>query len=206
MEIRKDSVFDIFKKLGALLEGHFLLSSGLHSDKYIQCALVLQYPDIAEKIAMLLFEEIKNNLSNWHEINVVVSPALGGIIIGQELARVIKTFTDNKVKAIFTERDDKGEMTLRRGFDIQPSDKVLIVEDVITTGKSTQEVIRVVEEKKGDILALSSIINRANDNLNLKYPYFYLLKLTINNYEPQKCPLCKEGITLVKPGSRKLIF
>lgn len=203
MEIRKDAIFEIFKDLGALLEGHFLLSSGLHSDKYIQCALVLQYPEIAEKIAVLLFEEIKNNLDIWYEINVVVSPALGGIVIGQEIARVIKTFTNKKVRAIFTERNDKGEMTLRRGFEIMPSDKILIVEDVVTTGKSTREVINVIEEKKGKILALSSIINRSDEDLDFKYPYFYLSKLKVNNYEPQKCPLCKEGITLVKPGSRK---
>lgn len=206
MEIRKDSLLEVFRSLGALLEGHFLLSSGLHSDKYMQCALVLQYPDIAEKIAVLLFEEIRNNFEDWSKINLIVSPALGGVVIGQEMARVIKTFTSNKVRAIFTERDDKGEMTLRRGFEITDSDRILIVEDVVTTGKSTQEVMRVIEEKKGKILALSSIINRSSDAINFKYPYFFLSKLTVNNYEPEMCPLCKKGITLVKPGSRKIVF
>ncbi|MEN3013248.1 MAG: orotate phosphoribosyltransferase [Endomicrobiia bacterium] len=204
MEIRKDSILEIFKRLGALLEGHFLLSSGLHSDRYIQCALVFQYPDIAEKIAILLFEEIRNNFNRWEEINLIVSPALGGIIIGQEIARVLKTFTVKKIRAIFTERDSNGKMSLRRNFDIKSDDKVLIVEDVLTTGKSTNEVIEVVREKNAEILALASVVNRASEDLKLGYPYFYLVGIKINNYQPQECPLCKKGIELVKPGSRKI--
>ncbi|MCS7230699.1 MAG: orotate phosphoribosyltransferase [Elusimicrobiota bacterium] len=205
MDTKENYVIEILKTHNAILEGHFLLSSGLHSDKYIQCALVLQYPEIAERIAELLFEEIRNNFSMWEDINLVISPALGGIIIGQEVARVIGRNNNKKIRAIFTERTDDGKMTLRRGFDITYSDNILIVEDVVTTGRSTQEVIDVVKERNGNILALSSIINRTeNENdLNFKYPYFYLMKLKINNYDPKICPLCKQGIKLVKPGSRK---
>jgi orotate phosphoribosyltransferase len=202
MEIRKESLIEVFKSYNAILEGHFLLSSGLHSDKYIQCALVLQYPDLAEKIAMLIFEEIRKNSDLWQDVDVVVSPALGGVIIGQELARVIKTFSQKKVRAIFTERDNEGKMTLRRGFEVKNTDNVIVVEDVVTTGKSTREVIEVVENTNAKILAICSIFNRAKE-INFVFPYFYIEKIEVNNYEPQNCPLCKQGIPIVKPGSRK---
>jgi orotate phosphoribosyltransferase len=201
--MRDDALITLFKQHNALLEGHFLLSSGLHSDKYIQCALVLQYPELAEKIAMLLFEEIKKQSDLWQKINVVISPALGGIIIGQEMARVIKTLSGTNVKAIFTERDVNGTMVLRRGFSINEKDNILIVEDVVTTGKSTNEVIDVVKKYNGNILAIASIINRGNVEKIFSYPYFYITKVEINNFEPQNCPLCKQNIELVKPGSRK---
>ncbi|MCX7956814.1 MAG: orotate phosphoribosyltransferase [Endomicrobia bacterium] len=202
--MRKESIIEIFRSLNAILEGHFLLSSGLHSDKYVQCALVLQYPDIAEKIAILLFEEIRNNSEFWGDINVVVSPALGGIVIGQELARVVRTLTGQKVRSIFTERDDKGIMTLRRGFSLSNSDNVLIVEDVITTGKSTREVIDVVKSRGAKVLAVSSILNRTDKNLEFGFPYFFLTKILVNNFLPENCPLCKENLPFIKPGSRKL--
>jgi len=202
MEIRKESLIGVFKSYNAILEGHFLLSSGLHSDKYIQCALVLQYPDLAEKIAMLIFEEIRKNSNLWQDVDVVVSPALGGIIIGQELARVIKTFSQKKVHAIFTERDAVGKMVLRRGFEIKKTDNVIVVEDVITTGKSTKEVIDVVKNSNANVLAICSIFNRAKE-INFGFPYFYINKIEVHNYEPQNCPLCEQGIPIVKPGSRK---
>ncbi len=203
MELRKDSLIELFKKYNAILEGHFLLSSGLHSDKYIQCALVLQYPHLAEKVAILLFEEIRNKVSFWQEVSLIVSPALGGIVIGQELARVIKTLTNNQIRAIFTERDDEGKMVLRRGFEILPEDKIIIVEDVVTTGKSTKEVIDVVKNFSSNILAVCSIFNRAKE-INFSLPYFYIEKIEVNNYSKQECPLCAKGISLVKPGSRKV--
>ncbi len=203
MEFRKDSIIDVFKKYNAILEGHFLLSSGLHSDKYIQCALVLQYPDIAEQISMLLFEEIRNNTNLWQQINVVVAPALGGIIIGHEIARVIKTFSQKQIRFIFTERDDTGKMTLRRNFEITNLDKVAIVEDVVTTGKSTNEVIEVVKNFGGEILFLCSIFNRSG-NINFTYSYYFLSKIEVNNYYPDSCPLCKQNVQLIKPGSRKI--
>jgi orotate phosphoribosyltransferase len=201
--MRNDSLLDLFKQHNALLEGHFLLSSGLHSDKYLQCALILQYPELAEKVAMLLFEEIKNKTDIWENINVVISPALGGLIIGQEMARVIKTFSGTNVRAIFTERDSSGKMILRRGFSITKNDNVLIVEDVVTTGKSTKEVVEVVKNYGGNILALASIINRGEVENVLEFPYFYITKIDIKNYVPENCPLCKQNIELVKPGSRK---
>ncbi len=201
--MRNNSLIDLFKQYNAMLEGHFLLSSGLHSDKYLQCALVLQYPDLAEKIAMLLFEEIKKKSDIWQRINLVVSPALGGIIIGQEMARVIKTIAGCNVRAIFTERDNLGQMTLRRGFEITNKDNVIIVEDVVTTGKSTNEVIDVVEKCNGKVLSIASIINRSIEEKMFKFPYFYISKVDINNFVPENCPLCKKNIPLVRPGSRK---
>lgn len=203
MEFRRDSIIDVFKRYNALLEGHFLLSSGLHSNRYIQCALVLQYPEIAEQISMLLFEEIRNNTNLWQQVDVIVAPALGGIIIGHEIARVIRTFSQKQVRFIFTERDDNGKMTLRRNFEINSSDKVAIVEDVVTTGKSTSEVIEVVKSFGGEILFLCSIFNRS-DNINFTYPYYFLSKVEVNNYYPDDCPLCKQNIPLAKPGSRKV--
>jgi orotate phosphoribosyltransferase len=202
MEIRKESLIEVFKSYNAILEGHFLLSSGLHSDKYIQCALVLQYPDLAEKIAMLIFEEIRKNSDLWQDVDVVVSPALGGVVIGQELARVIKTFSQKKVRAIFTERDNEGKMTLRRGFEVKNTDNVIVVEDVVTTGKSTKEVIDIVKNSNANILAICSIFNRAKE-VNFDFPYFYIEKIEVSNYEPQNCPLCKQKIPIIKPGSRK---
>jgi len=206
MEFRKDSIIEVFKKYEAILEGHFLLSSGLHSDKYIQCALVLQYPQLAEKIAMLIYEGLRNNPSLlWQEINVVVSPALGGVVIGQEVARVISTFSKKQVRAIFTERDDEGKMVLRRGFQLSQQDKCLVVEDVVTTGKSTKEVIDVIKSYNSEVVAVSSIFNRGmiEDNY-FAIPYFYVSKLVINTYSKEECPLCKQNIPLVKPGSRKI--
>lgn len=202
MEFRKESIIDMFKTYGAIQQGHFLLSSGLHSDTYIQCALVLQYPDIAEKIAMLLFEEIRNATNRWQDVTLVVSPALGGIVIGQELARVIKTFSDKPVRAIFTERDSNGKMLLRRGFKITPQDKIVVVEDVVTTGKSTKEVLDVISEWNGEVIMVCSIFNR-NIEVDFGVPYFYISKIEVNNYKPEECPLCKQNIPIEKPGSRK---
>jgi orotate phosphoribosyltransferase len=206
MEFRKDSIIEVFKTYNAILEGHFLLSSGLHSDKYIQCALVLQYPKLAEKIAMLLYEEIRNNSSFWQDINVIISPAIGGIVIGQEVARVVSTFSEKQVRAIFTERNDEGKMVLRRGFQLSQQDKCLVVEDVVTTGKSTKEVIEVVNSYNAEVLGVCSIFNRGMvDDNYFGIPYFYVAKLFINTYSKEECPLCKQNIPLVKPGSRKIM-
>lgn len=206
MEIRKDSIIEIFKRYNAILEGHFLLSSGLHSDKYLQCALVLQYPDIAEKIAMLLFEEVKQKCVLWDRIDTVVSVAIGGIVIAQEFARVIKTFTGNNVRAIFAERDNYGDLLFRRGFVINPNDNIAVIEDVVTTGKSTNEVISLVKKNCSNIIVLASIFNRSSENqqenLFADIPYCYIAKIKVDNFNPQDCPLCKKNIPLVKPGSR----
>ena len=182
----------IFKEKGALLEGHFLLSSGLHSNRYIQCAKILQYPDIAEKLAMLLVNKLATRYSLLvNNCDVVVSPAIGGIVIGQEVARQLNC------RAIFCEREN-GIMKLRRGFEIKKNEKCLIVEDVITTGGSTKEVIDVVKRCGGKVVGIASIIDRSE----LKNFSVSLLKLKIKTYNQKECLLCKKGVPAVKPGSK----
>lgn len=217
MSVEKKEILKLFEEKKALLKGHFLLSSGLHSDTYLQCALILQYPEIAEKLARLLVKKILSTyqLINLSTIAAVVSPALGGIIIGQEVARVLGC------RAIFTEREE-GKMTLRRGFQIKKGEKVLVVEDVITTGGSTQEVINVVKNAGGKVVAVGCLVDRRyepitgsyrsggqarlclsfGEQAKFAYPLAPLLKLEIKNYQSQECPLCKKNISLVKPGSR----
>ena len=187
------TIKNIFKKNKALLEGHFILSSGLHSDTYFQSALVLQYPKIAQKLAKLLASEIR---SKGIEIDVVVSPALGGIVIGQEVARQLKC------RAIFCERVE-GKLTLRRGFDIAKGEKCLVVEDVITTGLSTNEVVEVVKKIEGNVVAVASLVDRSGGKVDFGVPRFSLLSLEVKSYKPEECPLCKKGLEAVKPGSRK---
>ncbi len=164
-------ILKIFEEKKAILTGHFLLSSGLHSNKYIQCALVLQYPDVAE----ILAKELARKLSQV-EANVVISPALGGIIIGHGLARQLKS------RAIFTERVQE-KMTLRRGFEIKKSEKVIIVEDVITTGKSTNEVIDVVKSYGADIVCIASLVDRSGGKIQFEYPVFSLLKIDVQTWQ-----------------------
>ena len=198
--MKKISIEKILKEKDALLEGHFILSSGLHSNKYVQCAKVLQYPKIAEQLAKLLaiklftlhaeFIPIK---SGRFTVDVVVSPAIGGLVIGQEVARQLKC------RAIFCEREN-GAMTLRRGFEIKKNEKCLVVEDVITTGGSTKEVIEVVKSYGGKVTGIASIIDRSN----LESFCVSLLKLKIETYKPENCLLCKKGLPLVKPGSKNL--
>ncbi|MBN1384489.1 MAG: orotate phosphoribosyltransferase [Elusimicrobia bacterium] len=183
----------LFKEKGALLEGHFLLSSGLHSNRYIQCAKILQYPDIAEKLAELLVTHYTSHVTR-SEIDAVVSPAVGGIIIGQEIARRLKC------RAIFCEREN-GSMKFRRGFEIKRDEKCLVVEDVITTGGSTKEVIILTESFGGKVSGVLSIIDRSD----LQDFSVSLLKLKIDTYKPESCPLCKGSIPLVKPGSRTAV-
>ncbi|KAA0258037.1 orotate phosphoribosyltransferase [Deferribacter autotrophicus] len=186
----KNEILEIYKKHNALLKGHFLLSSGLHSDTYLQSALVMQYPVIAEEIIKELVKEI------YHlKFTTIVSPAIGGIRFGYELARLLKK------RAIFTERVD-GKMTLRRGFTIDPDEKILIAEDVVTTGKSTRECIEAVKEHGGNVVAITSLIDRSNGQAKFEYPFFPLLTVNVKTYSPEECPLCKEGIPLEKPGSR----
>jgi orotate phosphoribosyltransferase len=186
----------ILKKTGALLEGHFELSSGLHSAAYVQCAQVLQYPDLAEKLGSLLAERFGDK-----GIEVVVSPALGGVVIGHEVARALGT------RAVFTERESSRngsrEMTLRRGFRINRGEKVLVVEDVITTGGSTKEVMNIVRKAGGDIVGVGSVIDRSLGKADFGVYTKTLLSLDIKTYDPVNCPLCRQSIPLVKPGSRE---
>ena len=190
--MNSEQVLNIYKETGALLTGHFLLSSGLHSEKYLQSALVLQQPDLATRLCAVLAEHFKDA-----NIEVVIAPALGGVFVSHETARALK------VRALFAERVN-GELTLRRGFTIKPGERVLVVEDVITTGKSTKETIEVVKKAGGVVVAAASLIDRSGGKATIGVPYRSLVTLDVPTYAADQCPLCKAGGTPVKPGSRGL--
>lgn len=181
---------DLFRQSGALLEGHFRLSSGLHSGRYLQSALVLQHPEHAAVLGAAIADRVRDL-----KANVVLSPALGGIVIAHEVARALG------VRAIFAERQD-GKLTLRRGFSLSPSDRVLVVEDVITTGGSTVETIEVAEAAGAQVLAAAAIIDRGDGAARVGVPLFPLIKLEVPTHQPDACPMCATGDPLVKPGSR----
>lgn len=184
------AVLDRFRQSGALLEGHFRLSSGLHSGKYLQSALVLQFPEMAAELGAALAARTKHL-----QPTVVLSPALGGIVIGQEVGRALG------VRAIFAERQE-GALMLRRGFTLSPADRVLIVEDVITTGGSTRETIAVALAAGAAVAGAASIIDRGSDPGRLDVPLFALVELDVPAHAPDACPLCAAGTPVVKPGSR----
>lgn len=183
-------VIDILKECEALLEGHFLLSSGRHSNRYCQCAKLLQYPDKAEKVLAVAAEKLKDV-----DFDIVVGPAMGGIVVAYELGRQCGK------PAIFTERED-GKMTLRRGFEIKPGQKVLITEDVVTTGKSSLETAEVIKSLGGEVVGIACIVDRSAGGLEL--PLYSCTKLDIESYEKESCPLCQAGIPYIKPGSRNI--
>lgn len=189
------SFLDVFIEQGALLKGHFLLSSGLHSDQYMQSALLLQNPVIAEQMGQKLAALLPDT-------DVVVSPAMGGLIIGHEVARA------KKVRHIFSEKDDQGKPVLRRGFQLKAGEKVLVIEDVITTGLSTREVISLVEKAGANLVGVGSIVNRSgqiNEQLTQwKDKIKSLLNLEVKQWTAGECHLCKQGSTPIKPGSRKI--
>jgi len=189
----QNEVKELFKKNSALLNGHFKLSSGLHSDTYFQSALILQHPQQAEKLAKELAAKLaENNI----EIDAVVSPAMGGIVIGYEMGRALKT------RAVFTERVD-GVVSLKRGFSVEKGEKILVVEDVITTGLSTREVIDALTKHGAEIAAVASLVDRSAGKVDFGIPRFSLLSLEVKNYKEEECPMCKAGSSAVKPGSRK---
>ena len=181
----------VFKKTGALLDGHFQLTSGLHSPRYLQCARVLQYPEHAEMIGRALAGEFVGE-----RIDVVVAPAIGGIIVAHETARSVGC------RALFTEREN-GLMMLRRGFELNPGERVLVVEDVVTTGGSTRETIDAVTAAGGNVIGAGSIVDRSDGAADVGVRRISLLTLDVPAYEPSECPLCKQGLPVVKPGSRK---
>ena len=181
---------NIFKKSGALLSGHFKLSSGLHSPEYFQCALVLQYPRFASKLGKDLAAKLGK-----YKPTVVVSPAIGGLIIGQEVARSLG------VRAIFTERKE-GKMVLRRGFSLSKDDRVVVIEDVITTGLSTKETIKVIKSQKAKVVGVGSIVNRSSKSKIFTVPYAPLFKMKVVTFKPNKLPTWLKEIPLTKPGSR----
>ncbi len=187
-----DQVLDIYKKTGALLTGHFLLSSGLHSAQYLQSALVLQQPELATKLCAALAENFADD-----KIEVVIAPALGGVFVSHEMARALG------VRAIFAERVN-GELILRRGFTIKPGERALVVEDVVTTGKSTRETIKVVQREGGVVIAAASLVDRSGGKADIGVPYKSLVTLNVPSYTAETCPLCKAGGKPVKPGSRGL--
>jgi orotate phosphoribosyltransferase len=189
-----EKILTLFKEKNALLQGHFLLSSGLHSDHYFQSALVLQAPQIAGELGKALAQKFQG-LS----INAVISPALGGLIIGHEVARAIGC------RAVFSEKNDEGKPVLRRGFNIDSSDKVLVIEDVITTGLSTGEVVSLVQKAGAHLAGIGSLVNRTgNENFAIwGTPVHSLLNLTVKSWPANNCELCQKNIPAVKPGSRK---
>ena len=191
--MNQNQMKELFKEHKALLNGHFLLSSGLHSDTYFQSALILQYPKIAQILAQDLKGKIIEKVKN---IDVIVSPAMGGVIIGHEMGRAFGT------RALFTERVN-GKVTLRRGFSVGKGEKVLVVEDVITTGLSTREVIESLKITGAEVVAICSLVDRSAGKVDFGVPRFSLLSLEVKSYKAQDCPLCKNGSIAIKPGSRK---
>ncbi|MCS7014123.1 MAG: orotate phosphoribosyltransferase [Chloroherpetonaceae bacterium] len=190
MGLSQEELLALFKSTGALLEGHFLLSSGLHSPHYFQCAKVLQYP----RYLMMLCEPIAAHFAHSN-IDVVISPALGGIVVGTEVGRQLN------VRTIFAEREN-GVMTLRRGFEIQPGERCLVVEDVVTTGGSVREVIRIIQDRGGVVAGVGFIVDRSNGKVQLADDQFSLLKLDVVAYPPDQVPPELAKIPLTKPGSR----
>ena len=186
-----EQVIDQFRTTGALLEGHFQLSSGLHSTVYLQCALVLQFPDKAEAFGRAIAE-----LYLDQGIQLVSSPAIGGIVIGHEVARALGA------RFLWTERD-AGQMTLRRGFTVSPDEKTLVVEDVITTGGSTRETIEALKRAGANVVAAASIIDRSGGNAEVGIPLTALASLKVLSVDPSACDACKLGEPVAKPGSRQ---
>ncbi|HEV8591166.1 MAG TPA: orotate phosphoribosyltransferase [Pyrinomonadaceae bacterium] len=186
-----EQILDHFRNTEALLEGHFILSSRLHSPNYLQCALALQFPADAAKFGRAIAEHFLDA-----GIETVASPAIGGLVIGYAVAQALN------LRFIWTERQD-GVMTVRRGFTIKPGEKILVVEDVITTGGSTRECIAALEGNGGKVIGAASIIDRSNGKVDVGVPRISLVSLDVPSYNPEECPLCLNGEEAVKPGSRK---
>lgn len=192
MENTDKMVIDTLKEVGALLEGHFLLSSGKHSNRYCQCAKLLQYPDKAAKVLKVVADKLKDV-----DFDIIVGPAMGGVVVSYELAR------QTGKPGIFAERQD-GKMTIRRGFEIKKGQKAIISEDVITTGKSFLEVANIIKELGGEVVGIICIVDRRAEGVEVEYPLYSAVKLDIKSYEKEECPMCKEGTPYVKPGSRNI--
>jgi orotate phosphoribosyltransferase len=192
MKIKEREIIELLRKTGAFLTGHFKLSSGLHSDQYFQYALVLQYPEYAQRLGESIAEEFKDK-----GITCVAGPAIGGIIIAHEVARALKT------RCIFDEQGEDGKKTLKRGFSLSLKDKVLIVEDVITTGKSIRELIDVIKNSGAGIVGIGALADRSSEKIDFGYETKALIKLKAKTFSPAECPLCKKGDPIIKPGSRR---
>lgn len=185
-----DEVLEVFHKTGGLLEGHFLLRSGWHSRQYFQCALVLQYPRIAEQLCGALAVKLKDTGAR-----TVISPALGGLFVGHEVARSLD------IRHIFVEKNATGKLELRRSFQIAPRERVIVVEDVITQGGRVRETIDVVRALGGEVVGVGALLDRSGGQVNFGVRHESLVRLSIETFEPAACPLCQAGTPLVKPGS-----
>ena len=194
MIIKTEEVMKKFEQAGAIQKGHFKLTSGVHSDTYIQCAQVMQHPEFMHNLCSELGKKFRGD-----DIDVIVGPAIGGIIMAHVMARVLGPW----VRAIFTEREN-GKMTLRRSFEIKEGEKVIVVEDVTTTGSSVREVIDIVKLRKGKVVGVGVLIDRSGGEVDFGIKTEKLLTVDIKTYLPEECPLCKKGIPVVKPGSREL--
>ncbi|HSK11206.1 MAG TPA: orotate phosphoribosyltransferase [Vicinamibacterales bacterium] len=190
--MNRDDLLDLFRRSSALLEGHFRLSSGLHSSGYLQCALVLQHPQHAAVLGAAIADRVRDLRPA-----TVLSPALGGLIIGHEVARALGA------RAIFAERED-GVLRLRRGFTLTEAERVLVVEDVVTTGGSTRETMQVARAAGAQVLAAAAVVDRSGGAAGLDVPFEALVSLSLPTYDPARCPLCAEGVPLTKPGSRQV--
>jgi orotate phosphoribosyltransferase len=186
----RDQLLDLFRKSGALLDGHFRLSSGLHSTGYLQCALVLQHPTHAEALGRALADRLRDLRPT-----AVLSPALGGVVIGHEVGRALG------VRALFAERQD-GVLMLRRGFVLSESDRVIVVEDVLTTGRSTVETMQVAAAAGGQVVGVAAIVDRSGGSARFDVPFHALVDVALPTYQPEACPLCAQGQPVIKPGSR----
>jgi orotate phosphoribosyltransferase len=190
-----ESVLELFRSTGAYLAGHFRLTSGLHSGQYLQCALVLQYPQHAERLGRMMADALRELARE--PIALVASPALGGVVIGHEVARALGT------RFVFTERDAAtGKMTLRRGFTVTPGETAVVVEDVVTTGGSTHDVVEALTAAGARVLAAASIVDRSGGRADVGVRRAALATLQVAAHHPEECPLCAQGMPLVKPGSR----
>jgi orotate phosphoribosyltransferase len=189
-------ILNLFEQTNAYLHGHFRLTSGLHSSEYLQCALVLQHPEHAESLGQQLAARLSEILQGV-TANLVASPAVGGLIIGHEVARALGG------RFVFTERGADGKMTLRRGFSVKPGEVAVVIEDVITTGGSTHEVVEVLESAGAQVVAAGSIMDRSGGSAQVGVPRVALGTLQVKAWLPEDCPLCKQGLPVVKPGSRQ---
>jgi len=194
MMVQEKEIMEKFEEAGAILKGHFKLTSGVHSDTYIQCAQVMQYPGFIQSLCNELGKRFKDD-----RIEVIVGPAIGGIIMAHVMALALGSW----VRAVFTEREN-GKMTLRRSFQIKKGENVLVVEDVTTTGSSVREVIDIVKERQGKVVGVGALIDRSGGKIDFGVKYEKLLTIKMDVHDPRDCPLCKKGIPAIKPGSREI--
>jgi len=188
----QEQVLEILGRTGALLEGHFKLTSGLHADRYFQCAQLLQYPWEAEGLCAQLAENFKDS-----GVTAVAGPAIGGILVAYEVARALK------VKNVFAERVND-VMTFRRGFTLTPEDKVIVCEDVVTTGGSVRDVIVAIQKTGAEVIGVASLVNRSGGKADFGVPFKSLVAVNVQTFDPEDCPLCKNGSEAIKPGSRNI--